>query len=202
MSEDTGTPKRANARQTHDALLHAAGRIVRRDGVARLTLDAVAAEAGVSKGGVLYHFRTKETLIGAFVEGVAEAFQADLASVLATDDGPVRGRLLRAYVRTATMPDPVPDLTAGLIAAVAWDARLSAAIQTRFAEWHDQALDDLADPTLGRIVCLAADGLWLSEWFGFGIAPAAEREAVMGRLLSLAVIAANPIGGPPGADRT
>ena len=33
-----------------------------------LTLDAVGAATGVSKGGVLYHFPTKEALVAALVE--------------------------------------------------------------------------------------------------------------------------------------
>ena len=50
-----------------DQLLDAAERVVRRDGVARLTLDAVAAEAGTSKGGLLYHFASRDALITAMV---------------------------------------------------------------------------------------------------------------------------------------
>ena len=39
-------------------------------GVAKLTLEAVAKEAGVSKGGLLYHFSNKEALIeGMIVRG-------------------------------------------------------------------------------------------------------------------------------------
>src|SRR5215208_3308653 len=44
-------------------LLDAAIAVIRRDGAQRLTLDAVAAEAGVSKGGVLYHFGSNAALI-------------------------------------------------------------------------------------------------------------------------------------------
>ncbi len=48
-------------KQTIDrsALLDAAERVVLRDGAGQLTMDAVAAEAGVSKGGVLYAFPSK-----------------------------------------------------------------------------------------------------------------------------------------------
>ena len=44
------------ATDTRRRLLDAATAVVRRDGARALTLDAVAAEAGVSKGGLLYHF--------------------------------------------------------------------------------------------------------------------------------------------------
>ena len=46
-------PRRGDTRKR---LLDAAAAVVRRDGAGALTLDAVAAEAGVSKGGLLYHF--------------------------------------------------------------------------------------------------------------------------------------------------
>ena len=51
-----------------ERLLDAAVAVVRRDGAQALTLDAVAAEAGVSKGGLLYHFRSKRDLLDALVE--------------------------------------------------------------------------------------------------------------------------------------
>ena len=46
-----------------DAILLAAEKIVIRDGVGRLTIEAVAIEAGISKASVLYDFKTKDALI-------------------------------------------------------------------------------------------------------------------------------------------
>ena len=42
-----------------DAVLDAAEQVVMRDGAARLTLDAVACAAGISKASVLYDYKTK-----------------------------------------------------------------------------------------------------------------------------------------------
>ena len=39
--------------ETHDLLLRAAAQVIRRAGSLNLTLEAVAREAGVSKGGLL-----------------------------------------------------------------------------------------------------------------------------------------------------
>ncbi|HFL8188134.1 TPA: helix-turn-helix domain-containing protein [Stenotrophomonas maltophilia] len=44
-------------------VLDAAERVVAQVGAARLTLDAVAAEAGVSKASVVYDFQSKAGLI-------------------------------------------------------------------------------------------------------------------------------------------
>src|SRR3954471_17888645 len=54
--------------RTRDRLLDAAGAVVHRKGAQALTLDAVAAEAEVSKGGLLYHFKSKRDLVEAMVE--------------------------------------------------------------------------------------------------------------------------------------
>ena len=59
-------------------LLDAAIAVIRRDGAQALTLDAVAAEAGVSKGGVLYHFATKRALIDGLIERWLDDFEAQL----------------------------------------------------------------------------------------------------------------------------
>lgn len=62
-------------KQTIDrsALLDAAERVVLRDGAGQLTMDAVASEAGVSKGGVLYAFPSKDALIDALFSRVYAA---------------------------------------------------------------------------------------------------------------------------------
>ena len=57
-------------------LLDAAEAVVARQGIANLTLEAVAAEAGISKGGLLHHFRTKDRLIEALVTRAAENWRA------------------------------------------------------------------------------------------------------------------------------
>ena len=46
-----------------DRILDAAEELVCSRGIVGFTLDGVAQEAGVSKGGLLYHFRSKDSLI-------------------------------------------------------------------------------------------------------------------------------------------
>jgi AcrR family transcriptional regulator len=72
-----------------DRLLDAAEAVVARQGIANLTLDAVAAAAGLSKGGLLHHFPTKDRLIEALVTRSAESW---------------RGCYMEAYARTPAGP--------------------------------------------------------------------------------------------------
>ena len=86
---------------TPERILAAAARVVWRDSVRRLTLEAVAREAQLSKGGVLYHFATKEALIQAMLARLLQSYERDL-------EGPQQdaepGRWTRAYVRRRCAP--------------------------------------------------------------------------------------------------
>ncbi|SCE54411.1 helix-turn-helix domain-containing protein, partial [Streptomyces sp. OspMP-M43] len=46
-------------------ILEAATRVVQREGVKSVTFDSVAAEAGLTKGGLLYHFASRDDLVRA-----------------------------------------------------------------------------------------------------------------------------------------
>src|SRR5438128_11419615 len=74
--------------QTIDLILTAAERVVLRDGVLRLTVEAVAREAKLSKGGVLYHFATKESLIQAMLDRLIHNYERESALQHADDTGP------------------------------------------------------------------------------------------------------------------
>ena len=54
--------------QTRESIFEACSQILRHEGLTNLTLQAVANEAGISKGGLLYHFETKEALVEALFE--------------------------------------------------------------------------------------------------------------------------------------
>ncbi|HEX2186239.1 MAG TPA: TetR/AcrR family transcriptional regulator, partial [Chloroflexota bacterium] len=89
------------AAETRQAILQGAARVIREAGVGHLTLEAVAQEAGVSKGGLLYHFPSKDALISGMLAQLMEDFTADIARELAREPGAAPGRWLRAYVRAS-----------------------------------------------------------------------------------------------------
>jgi AcrR family transcriptional regulator len=159
---------------TRDRLLNAAGAVVRRDGAQALTLDAVAAEAGVSKGGLLYHFGTKRELIEALVDRWLSEFERDIA---AAGPGFVRGYVLAS--------DPRED-ELGLLAAFAADPSVLVKARERYAIWQDRVEREGSDPVDATVARLAADGLWLAELLGIAPPRGRLREQVLSRLLELA----------------
>lgn len=80
-----------------DSIVDAAGRVVFRDGYAKATIDNIAAEAGMSKGGVFYYFKNKNEILACMVQRYEEVYNARRQEILETlPEGP--GRLLRATV--------------------------------------------------------------------------------------------------------
>lgn len=91
-----GQPTR-NLERTRKAILSAATSAVLKLGTS-VSLESIAASAGVSKGGVIHHFPTKEALLAAVVRESLAAFRARVHDrVDLTENHP--GKLLRAYVR-------------------------------------------------------------------------------------------------------
>jgi AcrR family transcriptional regulator len=151
-------------------LLDAAEKRLLEHGPKGLVLDAIAADAGVSKGGLLYHFPSKEALAAALVERMVEGFDAELAR-LGEADPHAAGRRTRAYLRSTVTPDGEPAdqsaaLMAGILAGMGTERERLGALHAAFARWQEQLERDGIDPVRATLVRLAVDGLWLSALLG------------------------------------
>jgi len=147
-----------------DRLLNAAELVVGRDGVANLTLDAVAREAGFSKGGLLYHFPSKQALVTAIVERLATRCEANHAHAL-EDQETDPGAFTRAYLAARTRkrdPQEEPIHTA-LLAAAGTDPQFLEPFRRRLREWQNRLENDGIDPVTATIVRMAIDGICLDE---------------------------------------
>ena len=168
---------------TRKRLLDAAAAVVRRAGAQALTLDAVAAEAGVSKGGLLYHFATKRELLDAMLDGWLEEFAAEIEAAR-------EGRsFAHGYVRASDMSAWAASERAiefGLLAAMVDEPGTLEPVRQRYAAWQQELAAEAADPVGATVARLAADGLWLQDLLGLA-PPAGElREQVVARMLALA----------------
>ncbi|ACY99105.1 MULTISPECIES: TetR/AcrR family transcriptional regulator [Thermomonospora] len=144
-----------------EALLDAAEAVLFEHGTQALTLAAVAERAGVSKGGLLYHFPTKEALIKAMVTRVIDEFDDLVADY---DDGSP-GSYTRAYVKATfeVLTGRQGARTSrrwSAITAAASDPELIAPLREAMARWHRINPDHEPDPLASTVVRLAAEGLW------------------------------------------
>jgi AcrR family transcriptional regulator len=171
------------SKRTH--LLRAANTIVQRDGAESLTLDAVAHEAELSKGGVLYHFPTKEALLKAMLENWIEEFEASIRKALGSTH-PGEGAWLRAFIKTSAEEEHTLQKNAlALLAAIAHNYELLALVRERAAVWQQQAIDNF-DPALATLLRLAADGLFWAELLDMAPPTGSLRTQVLDLMLRLA----------------
>jgi AcrR family transcriptional regulator len=84
----TQTRARARSEDRRADLVRAAYRVMARDGVHRVPLHEIAAEAGVSKGLLIYHFQTKDGLVLAALEWVLETTEARIRERLGDSTEP------------------------------------------------------------------------------------------------------------------
>ena len=80
-----------------DQIVAAARKLFLESGYGTVSMDAIAAEAGVSKRTVYSHFQNKETLFGAIIGGMCKAMGGPNATALAADQSPEE--VLKAYGR-------------------------------------------------------------------------------------------------------
>jgi AcrR family transcriptional regulator len=177
--------------QMRARLLDAAVAVLRERGVSGLTLDAVAQEAGVSKGGLLHHFSSKEALVGALLLNMMAEFERSVEAALAAEaqdpSAPATGRLLRAYVRAGFGEQPLfPALGALLAVSVLENPDLLALVQADAQGWQARLAADGIAPPRAHLIRQAADGAWFDQLIGAAPAEPADREALLAELLALA----------------
>lgn len=181
----TKKPKSRSA--TREALLRAASQVVIDKGVEALTLDAVAKQAGVSKGGLLYHFPNKDALMGGMVEQLIQDFETVLQTEFDQDDAPgTPGQWVRAYIRaTLRFSKQSLALIARLSSIAADSPNLLEAAKVYDQQWRQRVETSGIDPTKATIILLAADGLWLSEVFQVGTLEEPRLTQVVETLLAM-----------------
>lgn len=167
-----------------------------------LTLDSAARAAGVTKPGLMYHFATKEELLGAILERLSERYEREMLALVGARHGaeitdfaevPAAQRVLAYLDWACTGALSAADLV------IFADPNLRVALTERWEEqvarWLDLPSDADSDANTGRVVDaggvaggdaaarllavrLMADGVWFDRASGLGAGSAAQLDAV------------------------
>jgi AcrR family transcriptional regulator len=172
--------------KTKCAILDAANRIVQEKGTEHLTLEQTAHEAGISKGGLLYHYPSKEALIKGMILDYLDRFTTDLNNAAEKAKADTTGRWTRAYLHTTYEDNQrTPRMSSGLLAAIATNPSLLSPMQQGFQDWIQLLEKDGINPVTATIVRLAVDGLWMVELFGLAPPNLEMREKVLHALTAM-----------------
>ena len=174
----------SRSERTRKAALQAALTIIARDGPARLTLDAIARESGMSKGGLTHQFPTKEAVLKALLEHQIEYF-ADFTERYLAEAGTASAQpQLAAQIATLREAITQPGSVAlAILGALTQDPSLLSQTRAASGQTVDAVKAEAADPQLALLRWAAAQGLTLMSLFGLNPLTDQEREQLFDRLL-------------------
>ncbi|HWK77477.1 TetR/AcrR family transcriptional regulator [Microbacterium sp.] len=146
--------------RARERVLDAFEAILIEEGERAATLDATAAAAGVSKGGLLYHFASKDDLAEGMIDRLQRLVAEDLIEMAAAPDGPVA-----FYVRTSVMENAPLDRALIAVSRLAQGGSSDAAVALRTTRrsWGDAMRPHVRDETALDLVLLVSDGLYFNN---------------------------------------
>lgn len=166
-------------------ILEAIVDIVQRDGVTGLTFDAVAAETGLTRGGLLYHFPSREELIVAAHKHLADHWERGMEQIAGgTAASATAFERHAAYITTCAETAKRVELI--LMLESTNDPQLGALWQGVQDRWAPPVPEDDDAVALSRFIArLAADGLWIHEALSNRPLPAGMKQRIRDALVEM-----------------
>lgn len=154
------------AADTRNRILDALEKLLLANGVSQVTLENVAAEAGVSKGGLLYHFPTKEALLAGLVRRLGDRSDQELADAVA---GGTTVTEFYLQIPDTTEKEEIPLFRSVIAALRTVDGQhdeIQNAVIDVMRSWDKGLQTEIADPVQAEIIRLVGDGLYLAAMLG------------------------------------
>lgn len=153
-----------------------ADQLVRRDGATALTLEALAREAGITKGGLQYCFGSKDDLITALIDRWISAFDAEVQKLTGPAPGPAEKA--RAYVQVCgQIDDAMRARMVGILITLLQSPEHLQKIRAWYAGWLNTDIGRSEEARQIRTMIFAAEGAFFLRSFSFIDMPDAEWHA-------------------------
>jgi AcrR family transcriptional regulator len=148
-------------KSSREKILDAAAELVAEIGAGRLTLDAVAERAGLSKGGLLYNFPTKDALLQAMIQRmIDQSLESREALRPQLEPGPnLEARLAATTLLEMCCGGKMQEIATGLMVATAENPRLLDPVRTVVSETFQRINDNSDDLDSALLGWLAVEGL-------------------------------------------
>lgn len=169
-----------------ESILDAAEAIVIESGALRMTLDAVAERSGISKGGLMYHFPTKETLLETMVRRMGDRFD-DLREKARQELPKDRLNELMVEVRALQGKSKIHKrLGAALLAVIANQPDLAHTIRDTMRDRFFNKITSKENFARSAILFFSALGLHFHDLLNLSLLDEKQREEIFEELLRLA----------------
>lgn len=157
--------------------------MVVQEGIGGLTIDRVAAEAGMSKGGVFYHFKNKEALVTAMAQKIIAEFEEECESRMAAGATMIEATIEGAFSQDLRQKNRI----AALITCCTSEPNFGQRFRAKYTEWvQDLAVKGGVDAGTARVIATSIDGYYITEMLGVSRMTTGEIQELKARLLDLA----------------
>ena len=159
MSSDTAAPAGNVPRRspTRDRILDAFAHLLIDQGERAATLEAVAVAAGLSKGGLLYHFGSKDALVEGLLDRLDALVSEDVEQIRAAPAGAVD-----YLIRTSMSEGTALDQSIGAAVRLAQGAHplANATLASTRRQWLSVIEEAVGDADVAEVIMLVSDGLY------------------------------------------
>ena len=157
-------PRRRN--NSRLAILDAAQRVAVEKGANKVSLDSVAKEAGLTKGGVLYNFPSKDALISGLLERLLKTYGPrvdESIQELSGQPNPTLRSIFRVIGQIQQLDQNIPM---AILAAAAENLDLLQPLREEMARRHQQVRAEASDPDQASLLWASGEGLMLLDMLG------------------------------------
>lgn len=169
---------------TRKKAIDAALVILNRDGVKGLTFDSLALESGISKGGLMHQFRTKNAVLKALLDHQSLEFervaQSHMAGAGASSTEKTLSVEIATYKAAANQPHSVAR---AILAALVENPELLLDVREADVPKIKKVQEEAADPDLSLLRYFAASGIAFNYLLGISPLSKVARERLFARLL-------------------
>ncbi|WP_119460422.1 TetR/AcrR family transcriptional regulator [Rhodospirillaceae bacterium SYSU D60014] len=184
MNEETA--RRRGRPSSKERALDAALEIVLESGAGHLTFEALAEKSGISRGGLLYNFPSKQALLKDLVRRYIEQCRQEIDAIEA-DRPPTLNSAIRKLVEQRLSSPPHDRRAAGsMLAAMAEDPALVEPVREHHEELANEIRATSERPDLAFVAWMALEGLFFQELFGLSPMSSEERVSLIERIRELA----------------
>lgn len=180
----SGSTAIRHKRDSRELILQAAEEIVARRGPAHLTLETAANVAKVSKGGLFYHFRSKEALLEAMILRSTELLLSEQTKVEESRMVERNGKIKANIIGTLRHLEGQRPVLTAVVAAIANDPKLVEPMRDSIRKQFQDLSQELTLQTEDvAILFLASQGLLLMELLNLSFLTPSQIRKVTQRML-------------------
>jgi AcrR family transcriptional regulator len=171
---------------SREKILHAAEEVVMEVGAGHLTLEAVSKKAGVSKGGLIYNFPTKELLLEGMIVRLVTLWKESYLKAASNFPDTATGKLKAQIQATVMLDERCRRVCNALLAASANEPRLMVPVKKHYRQIFTELQEAGIDFDMAAVLLMAASGLYTTEILGYSPFSGGERNGVIEQLLTMA----------------